>query len=122
MKTFAQYNDYLGKVSADKSDIVEISPLMDLSKKAGIDTDKYKPIGIEVFYGDTGKDYISIYVEDKEKKAKGEDTYILRVNNVDLSIADVVKKFKILKYNIMDKSHDENANVKDISLCDLDEL
>ncbi len=48
MKASTQYNDYTGTAAADISDHLRLE---DYLKEKGLDTDRYKPIGVELFCG-----------------------------------------------------------------------
>lgn len=81
MKAITQYNDYLGTAAADKSDHFFLS---DYLKGRGVDTERYNPIGVEFYSGDSGYFSYSFICEDTESdepnkavkiKFESKDTY-----------------------------------------------
>ena len=48
MKASTQYNDYMGTAAADFADFQTLEAYL---KDKGLDTDRYKPIGVELYCG-----------------------------------------------------------------------
>lgn len=64
-KASVQYNDMKGTAALDFHG--SLSELWDFARDQGIDTKKYEPIGIDIYYGESNYFGLTFLVIDKEK-------------------------------------------------------
>ncbi len=90
MKASVQYNDFVGTAAADISDGQKLE---DVLIEWGVDTERFTPVGISFFTGDSGHCHFSILCTDNTR----EDGKIVKVSyykDSDFSIQNVMNMFK----------------------------
>jgi hypothetical protein len=67
MKASVQYNDFKGTSAADISDhISHLGGLSQYLNENGVDTERYSPVGIDVYSGNTDHFRFSIICQDRQ--------------------------------------------------------
>lgn len=67
MKACTQYNDYRGTAAADISDYGSLS---DYLRKKGVDTERYEPVGVELYTGYSNHISYRFICVDKESRER----------------------------------------------------
>jgi hypothetical protein len=98
-KANVQYNDMKGTAALDFHG--SFTELWDFARDQGIDTKKYEPIGIDVYYGETNYFGLTFLVIDKEK-AENREYFngllpVIEIG-VEVSQKDFERRFK--RFNI----------------------
>ena len=90
MKASVQYNDFVGTSAADISDFQDLYGYLEQN---GVDTGRYRPIGVEFYTGNTNDVvYFSVICIDNE----GERTKAVKISFEHKTIQDVISLFKRL--------------------------
>lgn len=90
MKADVQYNDFIGTSAADINDFQNLYQFLE---SKGIDTKRYKPIGVNFYTGDT-EDFVLLNIICIDNNGDREKAVKIQVE--DVTIQDVVLLFKRL--------------------------
>jgi hypothetical protein len=94
-----QYNDMKGSAALDFHG--SFSELWDFAKDKGIDTTKYEPIGIDIYYGESNYFGLTFLVVDKEK-AENRQSHNGLLPVIEISVEESQKDFerRFKRFNI----------------------
>ncbi|MBQ4386697.1 MAG: hypothetical protein II822_03725 [Prevotella sp.] len=90
MKASTQYDDYVGTCAADISDHKNLTNLL---SDWGVSTERFYPVGVKFYCGETGQCNLSVLCNDKESH-DGSIAEICYVREPGYSIQDVMSLFK----------------------------
>ena len=93
MKASTQYNDYVGTAAADMSDYTKLE---DYLKAKGLNTDRYKPIGVELYCGYSSFIHLTFLCKDTES---GNNTIMKFAFEKEITIEEFLNLFK--RFNVL---------------------
>lgn len=119
MKADTQYNDLVGTVAADISDLsTTTNRLEELASFFKINQERFKPVGISM-YG-TDAFYVAFICVDKEKSTDEKEHIVkIRVGEDQEDILDFLfKRLHVVLYDKFDKKYPELDYDEETSLSD----
>lgn len=90
MKASVQYNDYVGTCAADISDHKKLT---DILNEWEVDTERFYPVGVKIYCGETGECNLSILCNDTTSN-DGSIAEICYAKNPGYSIQEIMSYFK----------------------------
>ena len=115
MKAKVQYNDYVGTCAADISDHVKLD---DILCEWGVDTNRFYPVGVSFFTGDTGQCHLSILCTDNQRN-DGKIVKVCNYKKPERTIQDVMAFFKRFEA-IVSTENLQNRELVDIPAVEIE--
>jgi hypothetical protein len=106
MKAFTQYCDFNGTSAIDWQG--GTSDFIKLCRDMGINTDKYQPVGVSIFFGDGNFFSLSIYVKENNKPLNEKGEYPIIKVMTEIEAEKFFQYAKRLDIQLFNTSINEN--------------